>query len=340
MIEANKFKLGLFVIIGFLIFMGMLFFLGLSEIFEKTAHMVSLFNESVQGLAVGSSVNYKGVPIGKVSRISIRTKDKLIKVDMEINLAAFDTNSKKIDASQLHYLFYNFLRGEIKKGLRCQLNYAGITGMKYIEIDYFAKGKASEEIKTPPPLAGDDFHLPSTPSIFKDILKLINDSLEKISKIPFENLSDELTDTFKSAKKLLNDPKIRKTIDKLETASEHLESSIGSFNKALTEQKLKQIINEWISSLRTINKLAAEAQTSLRGAKIPETSERFRNASKAVSDLRRNLSNTLRKFDQTLDSITELVNYLDDDPSSLLRGKQKPETINKVYQIEKERKEE
>ena len=62
MIEANKFRLGLFVIIGSVLFFIVLFVFGLSDIFVRKGKFVSLFNESVQGVAVGSPVKYKGVP--------------------------------------------------------------------------------------------------------------------------------------------------------------------------------------------------------------------------------------------------------------------------------------
>lgn len=337
MIEANRFKLGLFVIIGFFLFIAALFFLGMSEIFQKKARIVTLFQESVQGLDVGSAVKYKGVPIGKVTRISIRTKDKLIRVDMEIRLNAFDTNNEVESVGEAYHFFYGYFRKEIKNGLKCQLNYAGITGLKYIEIDYFKS--SINEIKNPPKLSGDSFYLPSTPSIFKDILRLINKSLDKISRIPFDELSDELAETFKSAKDLLSDPKITRTIAKLEKASDHLESSIATVNKAMTERKIKTIINDLIKSISSINQLATQAEDALKQAEIPQTSARFRDASNAVSETKRSLTNTLEKLDQTLDAITELVNSIDNDPSSIIRGKRTKETMNKVIELEDKRKE-
>jgi ABC-type transporter Mla subunit MlaD len=337
MIEANRFKLGLFVIIGFCLFIVALFLLGVSEIFQKKASIVTLFQESVQGLDVGSAVKYKGVPIGKVTRISIRTKDKLIRVDMEIRLNAFDTNSNFSSVAEAYHFFYGYFRKEIKDGLRCQLNYAGITGLKYIEIDYFKN--APVEVKNPPKLTGDSFYLPSTPSIFKDILRLINKSLDKIFSIPFNEMSEELSETFASAKKLLSDPKITQTIAKLERASDHLESSIETVDKALTERKIKQIINDLIQSISSINQLATQAKNALKLAEIPQTSARFREASSAVADTKRSLTNTLEKLDQTLDAITELVNSLDNDPSSIIRGKSAKETMKEVIKLEDKRKE-
>jgi hypothetical protein len=83
----------------------------------------TLFNESVQGLDIGSPVKYKGVPIGKVKKISIRAEDKLIRVDMEIASAPLKI-SKQRRMESIDY-FDDFMKKEIANGLRCQMNYAG-----------------------------------------------------------------------------------------------------------------------------------------------------------------------------------------------------------------------
>ncbi|OGV38403.1 MAG: hypothetical protein A2020_15205 [Lentisphaerae bacterium GWF2_45_14] len=327
MIEANKYKLGIFVVTGFFLFLLCLFMLGLSEVFKEKATLVTLFQESVQGLDIGSPVKYKGVPIGKVKRISIRTDDKLIKVDMEIRLSGFDV-AKNGTPDDDDY-FYEFMKKEIAEGLRCQLNYAGITGMKYVEIDYLHK--SSLDMEPPPGLVeAKGLYIPAAPSIFKDMLNLINTSLEKIAKVPFDKISTELSDTFISARKLLQDPKVSNMISKLEEASDQLESSISSVNKVLTEQKIKSILSEVQDGLVSINNLAGVTTKAIQDARLPETSRSFRDASYSVVNTKDALANTLTKLNQALDSITELANSLSDDPSSIIRGKQTENMIPKI----------
>jgi len=326
MIEANRYKLGLFVTTGVFIFVIALFYLGLSELFEKKVHFATFFTESVQGLDVGSPVKYKGVPIGKVNRITIRVEDKLIRVEMEARLSAFTAEKKPDKSMEKH--FYSFVSEEIKNGLRCQLVYAGITGMKFIEIDYFDPSKLPPPAANIDSIAKDAFVIPAAPSAFKDILKLINESLEKISKMKFDEISDQLVDAIKTANGLLKDPKLEKIISNLEGISRELEGTVSSVNKAVTEEKIKELVNELSQSMKSFNKLAVEAHEQLEKAKIPETSGKFRDAAESVTQARQAIVNTLMKLDQTLDSITELINYLDDDPSSVLKGKSKPEMLN------------
>lgn len=325
MIEANKFRLGLFVIAGAVLFFVVIFVFGLSDIFEKKAQFITLFRESVQGIAVGTPVKYKGVPIGNVSDISIAINENLIRVDMKIDLKAFTQESKNQVVMSLEQ-FYEFFKAERNKGLRCRLEYAGITGLKYIELDYF-EGNNDNIIPEPHNIAKKYFYVPAQPSIFKDILKLINTSLEKIARVPFDKISDEMTETLKSMQRLLDDPKLKTTISKLEKMSDNLEKSTSSISNVFTENKLREIVDGLNNNLKSINLLAVNAKNDLQNAQIPETAKSFRNAADSVNNFRQSLQITISKIDQTIDSLNELINYLNDDPSAIVRGKQKPQII-------------
>ncbi len=80
MIEANKLKLGLFIVISMTIILGSLIALGLIEEFKEKNEIFTIFDESVQGLEEGAPIKYKGVTIGKVSKISI-LKKRYVRVD-------------------------------------------------------------------------------------------------------------------------------------------------------------------------------------------------------------------------------------------------------------------
>ena len=89
MTDNSKFKLGLFIVVATVIFFAGLMILGSFEQFKEKAHICTLVSESVQGLSVGSSVKYMGVPVGSVREISIYSHDNIIRIDMEIKLSSF-----------------------------------------------------------------------------------------------------------------------------------------------------------------------------------------------------------------------------------------------------------
>ena len=67
--QANFFKIGLFVIGAAVALVFLLVLLGAGRLFQSKIVMETYFNESVQGLELGSKVKYRGVIVGEVKSI-------------------------------------------------------------------------------------------------------------------------------------------------------------------------------------------------------------------------------------------------------------------------------
>ncbi len=67
--KANPTLIGVFVFGAILIAIGAAVFFGSADFFSKKQTYVSYFNQSVSGLQVGSNVKFKGVAIGKVTKV-------------------------------------------------------------------------------------------------------------------------------------------------------------------------------------------------------------------------------------------------------------------------------
>ena len=67
--KASYFRLGLFMILGVALLVGGVIVLGAGSLFKETVAAETFFDESVQGLGVGSRVRFRGVEIGTVSHI-------------------------------------------------------------------------------------------------------------------------------------------------------------------------------------------------------------------------------------------------------------------------------
>src|SRR5512137_3141256 len=68
-LKANYFKLGLFVIGAVVSLAILLVIIGSGRAFQQKITIETYFNESVQGLDIGSKVKYRGVVIGEVTKI-------------------------------------------------------------------------------------------------------------------------------------------------------------------------------------------------------------------------------------------------------------------------------
>ncbi len=68
-LKANYFKLGLFVIGAIVAGVILLIVIGSGRWFQPKLTIETYFNESVQGLDIGSKLKYRGVAIGEVTKI-------------------------------------------------------------------------------------------------------------------------------------------------------------------------------------------------------------------------------------------------------------------------------
>lgn len=327
MIEANKYKLGLFVISGISLLILVLFLLGIADAFKPTVEFVTLFDESVQGLEIGAPIKFRGVTIGKVSNITVRPSDNLVRVDMEAELSAIDVGGQeKLSVITRKAEFFYKMEKEVEKGLRCRLDLAGITGMKYVEMNYFDPVKCPMPDVIPPKGVR---YIPATPSFLRGLSSNITTALARVANINFDEISTELVSSLKSINAVFKDPKVNGLIQKMDTITTQLEITSVNINKVMTESNLKEISDEVKKSLNSINELSKNLQKQVEEAKLAETTASARGtlddtkqAVKSFSEVSAELSDTLKKLDEALDSFTELVNNIDEDPSSVFRGKQ------------------
>src|SRR5947209_15642011 len=131
--QANNFKLGLFVIGATVALVVLLLIVGSGRWFQSKTVIETYFNESVQGLDIGSKVKYRGVSVGEVTRIGFTyNKYELDKAMAERKRYVL------VEATILGRLIGSRAGGditrpeqvrmEIEKGLRIRLAPQGITG--------------------------------------------------------------------------------------------------------------------------------------------------------------------------------------------------------------------
>lgn len=311
--KERKIRCGIFLVSGVLLLLLILFFLGGRDLFTPKAEVRTYFPESVQGLARGSAVKYRGAPIGTVSGISIQAGKRMVQVDMEIDLDAFGGTEEN---------FRRLLRQEMQQGLRCRMEFLGVTGMKFIDWDYFVPPGSG--LPQMPDFAGDPrvCYIPSVPSAFKDIHATLVASLERLSRIKFEEISDGLDRSLSELSALLSDPAIKATINNINETAVNLSATTGAIAEVLDEQQLKELTVLIDKNLQNMARLTARIEAETARAGISDSAIAIKEAARAVSDSRSDLQNTLEKFNQLMDSVKMLTDYLEKDPASLVYGKQ------------------
>jgi len=118
-VKTNNFKLGLFVLAGIALSILAILAFGARTHFQKRTNMETYIDDEVQGLSVGSPVELRGVPVGKVTRINFtwnaypETNSNYVLVEFEVR----DDVSPLPPGEARHEMLQN----EIKKGLRARV---------------------------------------------------------------------------------------------------------------------------------------------------------------------------------------------------------------------------
>ena len=317
MIEVNKFKIGVFSVSGIVVLLGAVLLFGGNDIFKDEVRLVTVYNESVQGLEKGSQVKFRGVPVGKVTEIAILQNDSKIRIKMQIDPNAFvlpDSSSAEImvsSASDQSNDLKMFLRNQIKKGLQVRMEFAGITGFKYIELNYF-NSPQDKLLPAPTGLAYDEIYIPASPSMLTDAIQNISKSLENISKIRFDKISASLENSAVKINEFIDDDTLQDTVSNLKNITAKLDSAIAN-------DRLQELMDDLQKTVNEFGKLAQRVNSE---ANIGKTANSIRNAGDAVAQSSASLENTLFKLDAALDKLTVLINLLNENPSALLRGKE------------------
>lgn len=145
--KANFYRIGLFAIIALVICFVFILMMGGRSWFDKSIYIETYFDESVQGLEVGSNVKYRGVKIGKVTNIDFVNDvynlngdspnsqyfSHFVYVLMSVNLNLFSPD----DQAHIQEIFNQ----AIKNGMRVHLSPQGLTGSTYIELDFYDPNK-------------------------------------------------------------------------------------------------------------------------------------------------------------------------------------------------------
>ena len=340
--DANYFKLGLFVIGAVIAGILVLTIIGTGRWLKSRTTIETYFNESVQGLDLGSKMKYRGVVIGEVTRITFtyveyeqnkpmnqRKRYVMVEAQIEPRLvggrAANDITSP--ESSKL----------EVERGLRVHLAPQGITGTNYLELDYVDPSAATV---LPIDWVPNNIYIPSTPSTVSTFVNAASDILDRLRRLDIET-------TIANLNKLLATTNER--VAGLDTAAitQHADRTLSKLDATIDGLQSKKLSNEasgLLSDLRQTNNELKSFLANPALAKLPgDTSATLASVRELVSNpglpqsiahLERTLSRLDRIFGageadlgttfQNLRQITDNLRDLTEDakryPSNLLFG--------------------
>lgn len=316
---TNHWKLGLFVVVGFMLALGTVAWLGARSLRKEVVRYYSYFDESVQGLEVGSPIKFRGVTIGTVGKIDVANDHRHVEITSDLGVAeltrlGLDVAIDSVDTEHSKKL-------EQGLGLRAQLVSSGLTGVKFLQLDFFPVADNPEPNL---PFLVPKNYIPAVSSTLKNV----EDSLNRVvSRLP--EIVDQMAAILDKVDFILGGFKDKEIPERLVTVLENANIVLGSAQKkidGLDTSKLSKDASRALKGLgdavNQMNALLARIDGD-KGliASVTRASDALGDTVRGADNVGGQLEDTLVAVEKAAKSIQKLATALEKDPDMLLKGR-------------------
>jgi phospholipid/cholesterol/gamma-HCH transport system substrate-binding protein len=315
---TNHWKLGLFVVSGVVMLLTTIAALGARSLHTEVAHYKTYFDESVQGLEVGSPIKFRGVSIGTVGKIEVAPDHRMVEVTSDLVVA--ELRRLGIDgADPVTHVTHKKL--EVADDLRAQLASAGLTGVKYLLIDFFPVADNPLPVLTFPI---PENYIPATPST----LKSIEDSLVRaIHRMP--EILEQVSGVVNRVDTLLGDVQGHELPAQVVATLGHANTILAEAQRKIEQVDTKGLSKEAQRTLNGLGVVVAQMNGILgrvdgeKGllSSVSRASDAFGDTVRGADGMGNQLAEALQAVQEAARSIRKLADVLEKDPDMLLKGR-------------------
>lgn len=255
--------------------------------------------ESVSGLSINSSVNYKGVDVGIVRKIQLNEKDpRYVIISLDI------------------------VKGTpIKADTEAVLTSRGITGLVGVSL---SGGRASspDVVPTPenkvPSIKNGASLAKRLDTAFNEVSKSVSDLSSKLDLVVTQENAEHVNNILKNMDRLTSN---------LAESSEDVANMVDRIEPKL--DRALQAFDSFSVITDNVKKTSEDLQITLHNADLTleswnQTAVVFQNLGKSVRTQVPNLNSTFTELNTILYQTSQLINQLNNEPNALIMGKSKP----------------
>ena len=336
--EANKVKLGAFILISATLLIIAFISAGALRIFAPRIHAMTEVFTSVEGLAVGSSVKYLGMPVGKVTGMHMRGSDGRILIFFDIFGEAFRDD---LDPDDPDGVFdQNDLDKMIRKNmLSCFVNASGLMGGSHLELVRDDNPKTVFKKPADGTIPRGVSFVPSSPSHIGNAIQNVSRMLEEMKSIDWNGFAEKINGSLDNLNSLMDKKEIEAALKRAERIGSSLEQTALRLEKIVTMDNLDRInraldnLNQSMQNLlkASTNKQIEDTVKNLNAFLVSARSliaKADDSAGDVHSELRvffSNLENSLVRLENNILNINRIIQDFGRDPAQLIRGRREPE---------------
>ena len=292
--------------------------LGSGRLFRKTREYVMYFSGSVNGLLVGASVKMEGVPVGAVKEIRLgfnphgeSVEEFPTKVKIAVIVELDETMLRARGVRNTDLADPQHIERAVQHGLRGVLAMESLlTGILYVDLEMLPDTPANFVQQQ-----NDEYvEIPTIPTALEQAQVTITQILEHLQRVDFDKTLTDLNATLEALKKFTSSQQLQDAVANLAKASAELAETASSIRRLADNMNAQT--GPLAKSLRQTadkaNVTLAQAQAAL--ANLQATFD-------PQAPLAYQLNQTLIEVSKSARSMRELTDYLERNPSSIVRGK-------------------
>ncbi len=224
--------------------------------YHDTLHYVMYFNGSVRGLTEGAPVQLRGYPVGKVLNVSLELDDTTAEIRIPVIVELQPERIKEVHPDE-KISPQEMINQLIDKGLRAQLQTGSLlTGQLLVDLDFHPKSKIADN-----PKHGFYPEFPTTASSLDQFTHSANIIMDKIAKLPLEDLTVEINKTLQglqgtttAATNTLNS--VKGTMGTADKTLNTAQKALSNFEAgATTHYQLEQLLQELTQAAGSVKQL-------------------------------------------------------------------------------------
>lgn len=300
---------------------------GSGRLFNKPARFVVVLRQtSISGLEPGAPVKFSGVRIGRVQGVAARfepeTSEVVVRVDCTVSEEAAATMlPPPVDNGE------EIIARLVAGGMSAKLNFSGITGLLYVDLVVTPERRGQEVL-----VDAETGHtvVPAEASVLEELTETLTTIATNFSRIDFPGISADLRKVLGDLDTALADLDVRGTLARINVAADavgefasdpELRGSVARLHDSIEAlHALLVDVRKEVPVVRgDLQKTLAEAAGAMR--EVAATASRAQDLLRNRTGLGAEVASTLDALRRAADSAQQLIDYLERNPSALVRGR-------------------
>ena len=259
--RANYFKIGVFVLAGFSLLAAALIFLGAGNVFRPRIYLETYVDGTVQGIDLGSPVKFRGVQIGRISKVDFcfniygpqpgEERLDYVYLEMEVDVQVFDGMFTE-DITPV-------VEQAVRQGLRVKLQPQGVTGLNFAELNYVPDPAFFPPLQiwwTP-----QHHYIPSAPGTLTSLVESLNKLMDTFGGLELGPTLKEVDKALKSFNATLEG--FSGSMDKMDLSkvSAELQAVLSELRVKVDQVPVEKLSADGMKMMQSLTKVAGEMQS-------------------------------------------------------------------------------